>query len=121
MNPFQAHAEALIQIQTILGESAERTSGAVLQFDGMVGVACSHSPVIGDFDLGAGGKSSMTMVEVCEFLASDVGNKVLTKGDRCRLIVRPGSKPMRMQLWDGGLLPGGYIYRFRLVSENFKG
>ena len=119
MNPFQAHAKALSQIQTILGESAERTSGAVLLIFNTK-VPCHHSPVMNDFDIGPGGKSPKTFIEQVEFLASDIGNAVPKKGVKCQLTIRPGQTPIRLMLWEGGPLPGGYLYRFKAVDENFS-
>jgi len=119
MNPFQAHAKAISQIQAILGETSERTSGAVLLMF-KTKVPCSHSPVMNDFDLGPGGPSPKLFIEQVEFLASDIGNAKPKKGVKCLLTIRPGTEPLRLQLWEGGLMPGGYLYRFKAVDENYQ-
>lgn len=119
MNPFEAHAQAVAQIQTVLGSGPLRTDGAVLRVQGR-DVPCTHSPVVYDAELMPGGPSPRQMIEQCEFLAADVNGAALKKFTRCQLVVRKGTAPIRLQLWDGGLLPGGMMYRFRLVDENYR-
>lgn len=120
MNPFEAHAKAVSQLQTVLGAGPLRTDGAVLRVNGL-NVPCTHSPVIDDFNLMAGGASPKLFIEQCEFLAADVGTTRIRKGLKCTLTVKKGAVPLELQIWSGGLLPGGLMYRVSLASANYNG
>ena len=86
-------------------------------------VPVTHTKIDGSY-IFASGKSSTTTVERCEFRASLIPSAMLCKiekGLQCLLVVNPNIPPMAMQLWDGGLVEGGEIFRFMLVDANFRG
>jgi hypothetical protein len=95
------------------------TGCATLKIFGLV-IPVTHTEIVEGFEI-FGGKSLTTFVERCEFLASLIGNSIPRKGVLCTLQPNPTATPIEMQLWDGGLQPGGAIYRFRLVSAYYKG
>lgn len=139
MTGYAEHAANLAQAQAEInaGNAApnpnvnQRLQGPVLVFQQLgirVGVFCSH--VVQDFELEYG-KVAKTMVEKCEFPASDIPANVpntvppqpvqLIKGTRCTLQQFPGDPGIAMQLWAGGPLLGGQVYRFMLVDANYNG
>ena len=85
-----------------------------------VKVPCTITKILTDFTLVFGGKSSKTVVQICLFRAELVGDRVLTKGDLCRLIPYAGGPEYAMRLWHGGLMPGGALYQFMLVDQNYS-
>jgi hypothetical protein len=124
LNPFQTHAALAKAAQAMLGGQSwngDRTRGATIQFAAGVLVPCTTSPLVRDFEL-AFGKSRTDFVEQCEFLASDAPAGVtLDKGMPVTLVMGTGVPGKAMQLWHGGLLPGGQLYRFMLVDAVWKG
>lgn len=121
---------SLREMQLTAGQATvEDLDGAKLTFDTLkwpatVVVPCVHGPIIKNFML-MDGRSSETMIGFCDFRAAlfegIADDSVIIKGLHCILRPTPRDLPMGLQLWDGGLLPGGAIYKFRLVDENFKG
>ena len=104
----------------------ENLDGATLTFPAasaalpQLKVPCTITKILTDFVLVFEGKSSKTFVQICLFRAALVGNRVLTKGDLCSLSPYPGATPYAMRLWHGGLMPGGAVYQFMLVDENYS-
>jgi hypothetical protein len=107
----------MAQYQAFLG-GGQRLGAAVLRL-GNVDVPCTHTEIVGDFELEAGQKAT-TFVERCEFLANDVGAFKPVKGAFCSLRPNSSSDPVPLRLWHGGLQPGGLIYRFMLVDRNYR-
>ena len=66
------------------------------------------------------GKIPKLFIDQVEFIAADIGMAKPRKGVTCQLTVRSGTEPLKLQLWMGGLLPGGLLYRFKAVDENFN-
>lgn len=134
LTPFHVHAQMTGQYQAIGGGqkgNGNRGEIATLTILGSV-IPCSISPVVFDFEI-EDGISATTFVEQCEFLVSDgptdpknPGNiLLLKKGTPCVLTVSNNqSNPAKtiqnynLQLWKGGLLAGGLIWRFMLVDLN---
>lgn len=85
--------------------------------------------MVQDFELIPGGKSVKNFIEKCEFPASDIPQFLpntktpvqIKKGTMCTLRQNPSDPGLQMQLWAGGALAGGQVYRFMLVSANYKG
>ena len=89
-------------------------------------IPVTHTKIDGDSRIMAegGGFSSLTMLERCEFRSSfftAAQLPLIKKGFKCSLTIKAGLPPKSMQLWTGGLLAGGEIFRFELVSADFKG
>jgi hypothetical protein len=82
-------------------------------------IPCAHTEVILDFELEAG-KSPTTMIESLSFLSANVKNSLPEKGVACTLRMANGAPPLLLQLWHGGLMPGGLVYRFMAVDRNYK-
>ena len=121
LTPFQVHASLVAQAQQFLGGGAagQRGGGALLTLFGAQ-FPCTHGEIIGGFSMGEGGKSDTTLIEQCEFLASDVpAGKVPRKGQFCTLTL-PAGQVFQLQLWSGGLQPGGLTWRFMLVSQSYN-
>lgn len=124
MNPFAAHAAAVAQTQKIFG-GGDRLKGALLNLFG-ADIPCTHTQVLQDFEVMPGGQSFTTVVQELEFLASDVAAAVAAgkrpiKGENCRLTVTLDGQAYDLKLWTGGLLPGGQVYRFMAVDQNYRG
>ena len=118
-SPYQVQALLAQQTQALLG-GGERTGAATLLVRG-TGVPCTHSPVMNDFTLIAGGKSPKTFIEQVEFLAADLpANFRPAKGVNFTLLVNPQATPINLKFWMGGLLPGGLLYRFMAVDMNYS-
>lgn len=125
-NCYTEHAEneALFH-QELNGDAGNE--GSTLTVCG-ISFPCTIDRIKDDWSLSAG-KSRLTMVEECEFLAKDVPALVpntstplvLDKGVQCQLKLNPNLPAKRFQFWDGGLLAGGLVYRYVLVDENFRG
>jgi len=108
------------QNQQFLGGGAP-TGGAMLCLFKQ-NIPCTHSEILTNFFLDAG-KNSTTAIAQCEFLVADVpveSQPKIAKGVFCDLTPVPGGAVYHMQLWVGGLLPGGAVYRFMLVDKNYK-
>ena len=133
-NPYQIHAWLESQSQAFLGGQpgdGNRLQAASLTIWG-IAIPCTHSPIVRNWVLESG-QSSITTVEVCKFLASDLPASVpgtnpavpavmaLVKGLPCQLKVNPALPNFPMQLWSGGLEPGGLVYAFMLVDANYRG
>ena len=132
LSPFQVQADLAKQAQAFSGGQTgggDRLQAGVITILN-IDIPCTHSPSSTDFNLVVGGQSPMSYVDQCEFLVSDVPQYVpqtapqkqlvLRKGVKCILRQNPDDPGIRMQLWNGGVMPGGLIYRFTLVDENYK-
>jgi hypothetical protein len=125
MLPFSQHAALLEQYENFTGGG---TPLALLLFnvfqngpESPFTVPLTHTKIDASFILSAG-RSSDTTIERVEFRASLVPCEwipFMLKGTRCSLTIKPGADPVRFQLWDGGLVEGGEVYRFMLADENF--
>ena len=103
--------------------AVESLDGATLALTSAVPpvtVPCTITKILTDFVLVFGGKSSKTAVQICLFRADLLGNRVLTKGDFCTLTPYAGGPQYAMRLWHGGLMPGGSLYQFMLVSQDYN-
>ncbi len=125
MKPFEQHTALQSQYETFIG-GGNPLGLATLQLVTLTGsppFPVTHTKIENDFDFGAG-YSSKLYVERCEFRASLIANflngKIPIKGWKCNLIINPTLAPYEMMLWSGGLMEGGGVYRFMLVSANFK-
>ena len=124
-NAYTEHAEneALYHKELI----DDGSGGSTLTILG-VSFPCTIDRVRDNWVLNSG-KSRLATVEQCEFLASDVPATIpnttkpliLDKGVFCQLKLNPKVPAMRFQLWDGGLMAGGLVYRFMLVDESYRG
>ena len=83
-------------------------------------IPCTHTKITTDFVLIPGGQSPKTFVERLEFETAPLP-VTPTKGLKCLLTVSKGGATFPMQLWHGGLQPGGLIARFMLVDANYNG
>jgi hypothetical protein len=122
LTPFQTHTLGMATLETILG-GGSKTGLATLAFSCFQGliVPVTHTEIVTDFDLKwAGGKSPKTFVERCEMIVTDMKNNVPAKGIFCVLQPNPKAPIFAMKLWHGGLQPGGEIYRFMLVDQNYE-
>jgi len=118
--PFCVHTSLTAQYEKFLG-GGDSLGGATLELFGVV-VPCSHTEIAEDYKLGGGGLSMTTMIEKCEFRAALMPQGVRPrKGQFCVLQVAPNGARFELQLWRGGLEPGGEIYRFELVARNYQG
>jgi hypothetical protein len=147
VNAFQEHA---LNLATSQGEQAggsvqpngqpvvnPRLLGPTLTFPvigtggaGLV-VGVSVSPLIYGFRLDFG-RSTKQFVEKCEFPASDIplnvpgtvppvlAASVMKQGLLCILKQFPADPGIQMQLWTGGTLMGGLVYRFMLVNVGYS-
>ena len=120
--PFSAHTLFVTQYEQLIG-GGNAYGLATLTFPVAVGppvtVPVSHTEIVTGYELIPGGQSPKTFVERCEFRASLI-NFIPTKGLRVTLTVNPTVAPLAMQIWDGGLEPGGEVWRFRLVDANYS-
>ena len=116
MKPFEEHTGNLAAYEQMLG-GGDPLGCAVLKIFNK-DIPVTHTEIVTDFELEYG-KSSTTFVERCEFLASDIGAAQPAKGVPCTLKPNPAARAMAMQLWRGGLQPGGEVYRFMLVDANY--
>lgn len=120
MNPHSAHAMLVGQNEQFLG-GGDPMGAATLEFPGLaIKVPCTHTEIIGEFTMVTGGQSPNNFVERCEFRVAAMNGKVPRKGIKCTLMLNATAKPMAMQLLDGGLQPGGEIYRYSLADENYR-
>lgn len=122
MLPFSQHTELQSQYENFTGGG---TSIATLTFTTLnpkLTVPVTHTMITGSYILAAG-LSMETSVERCEFRSSLIpaaARRSMQKGLPCTLTVAPGAHPVKLQLWDGGLVAGGGVYRFMLVDADFK-
>ena len=123
ISPFQAHAMLVEQWEKVLGGGNElQMATLTINLNPPITVPCTHTHIGNDFVLLIAGKSSQLLIERCEFRASLIPNvmkKYVVKGQQCTLLVNQKSDPISLQLFAGGLMPGGEIYRFQLASINF--
>jgi hypothetical protein len=82
-------------------------------------IPCTHTEIVTDFELEAG-KSVRTFIMALTFRLDVVFPAVPEKGVRCTLHIKKEVTPLKLQLWDGGLMPGGFIYIFRAVDEDYR-
>jgi hypothetical protein len=111
---------ALQRLQAVAGQKIhEQMYGATLHiFD--VDIPCTHTEIINDFELVPGGKSPTTFIMAITFRADQIPDKFTpSKGILCILTINADLDPLELQLWDGGLMPGGFIYIFRAVDKNY--
>lgn len=131
-NYFQEASDNLQLAESEATNDPNALSVAVLLFPTLIiagramSVPVTHTKFDGDAVLAAegGGFSSTSAVERCEFRAALVPAIVMDKikkGLRCDLIIRTGLPAKNMQLWTGGLLAGGEVFRFMLVNSSYKG
>ena len=124
MNPWQEHLAAVVEYETMLGDGDPNGMATlVLHLAPDVTVPVTHTKFIEDFILDSG-LSSTSFVERCEFRTSLIPPSAITKVTKsllCDLRINPTLSPKHMRLWSGGLQPGGYIFRFMLVSANYHG
>jgi hypothetical protein len=126
-SPYASHTLAVKQVETVLG-SGNVLGMATLTFSNAIFnprliVPITHTELVTDWVL-QGGQSSATFIERCEFRASfiPVANfQYIKKGLLCSLVINPNIPAFQMQLWHGGLIQGGEIFRFMLTDANYKG
>jgi len=122
MLPFSQHAALAGQYEQFIGGGAPM---ATLTFPSLANlcVPVTHTQIDVDWIL-SNGLSPITTIERCEFRSSLISANFvaqLVKGLSCFLVVKQGATPQFFQLWNGGLMEGGEIYRFRLVDGNYHG
>lgn len=113
-----------------VGQSiVEDLDGATLMFDTLtqpITIPCTFTRIIKDFQIpnSGGGFSSLTSIGDVVFRVSQLegmaDDATIKKGLHCILTPIPGAEPMGLQLWHGGFMPGGALYKWYLVDENFK-
>ena len=110
---------ALQKLQSTAGQKVhERLFGATLTIFGKE-IPCAHSKLETDFDLVPGGRSPKTFIASLTFRVELTGNSLPQKGTAC-LLNTAGGKPLALQLWSGGPVPGRGIYEFMAVDANYK-
>jgi hypothetical protein len=132
MNAFDEHARNLKDYENeFLAEDG--TPSATLTFPTFIQnppltVTVTHTKIDHDIQLEnpLGGFTNVTMVERCEFRSSQIPQKLweqIKKGLKCTLSMQAPAGPvvLNFQLWVGGLVEGARVFRFALVSANFKG
>jgi hypothetical protein len=132
LSPFEVHSQLNSQYQEILGGTpGNRRLQANLNIIGTI-VPCTITPILANFEIEAG-RSSLNFVEECEFLVADCPNDPQNPNNKLNLqkainvVLTVSSDPkafpmqLPMQLWLGGLLPGGLIWRFSLADQSYKG
>ena len=117
MNPFGVQTDLQEQYETFLGGGNVKGMATLRIFD--LEIPCTHTEIVGDVVMGSGGISPKTFVERCEFRANLVGANKPAKGVYCTLKPNPDADPIELQLFHGGLEPGGLVYRFTLVDKNY--
>lgn len=120
MNAFEEHAVNAADYESMLDSGLARLT---LNFARPQEIPCTHTMVDVDWIL-SGGKSPTTMVERCEFRSDLIPQALwpaVQKGLLVSLVVRSNTPPVALQLWNGGLMQGGTIFRFMLVDASFRG
>ena len=120
----------LREIELTVGQSiVEELDGATLTFDSLpqaVTVPCTFTPIKKTMQIPnmGGGFSSLTSIGIVLFraalLSGFADDAIMQKGLHCILTPKPGSEPLKLQLWTGGLMLGSALYDFMLVDENYK-
>ena len=124
LTPYQSHAAGVEDVEKALGLGDNLKYGSLTFPAFGLTVPVTHTEVNVNFEVQLAGLSFDTMVEKCEFRASlfTVAQlPLLKKALLCTLTVTTGGPQYGMQLWHGGPLAGGEIYRFMLVCDNYKG
>ena len=122
MLPFSQHTDLQAQYENFTGGGISLATLTFTTLSPKLTVPVTHTMITGSFILSAG-RSMETSVERCEFRASLIppgARASMEKALPCTLTVCPGAVPVKMQLWDGGLVAGGGVYRFMLVDADFK-
>lgn len=127
MNAFDEHTANQAAYESDLG-GGDPLGFATLTFTSSPGavqsqliVPVTHTKIDVSYILSSG-MSPTTTIERCEFRAALVVAAwvpFMFKGTKCSLCMRPGTPPIALQLWDGGLMAGAGMYRFMLVDANF--
>jgi len=118
-NPFAEHAQNFADYQGML-RGEDGSGGAMMTIQGAA-IPCTHSEMVGDFNLVPGGQSPTTFIERLVFLDSDLpANFTPKKGILFSLKMNPSAPAIPMRLWHGGLQQGGLIWRFMAVDANYK-
>ena len=100
----------------------ENQYGAMLTIPGFsTTLPCAHTEIMTDFDLVPGGKSPKTFIEAITFRRELLPDgDVPEKGILCSLDMGNGVPVLELRFWNGGLQPGGFIYKFMAVDANYK-
>jgi hypothetical protein len=124
MLPWEEHLEAVKEYEEMLGDgNPAGMATLVLHLAPDLIVPVTHSRLVEDFVL-QDGKSSTSFVEKATFRLGDIPQASfyqVKKGLLCDLVISPTTPPFKMQLWHGGLKPGGQIFQFMLVSALYRG
>lgn len=86
-----------------------------------VTVPCTHTEIINDVELVPGGRSPKTYIDAVTFRA-----ELLPAGDipyknlKFSLDLGDGATVLDLQFWHGGLMPGGFVYKFMAVDANYS-
>lgn len=84
-------------------------------------VPCNRTEIMTDFDLVPGGKSPKSFIEAVTFRSELIpAGDIPEKGILFGLDMGDGSPVLRLQFWNGGLQPGGFIYKFMAVDANYR-
>jgi hypothetical protein len=120
---------SLRECELTVGQSiGEDLDGATLTFDTLpqpVTIPCTFTPIKKSFQIPiqGGGFSLTTSIGIVVFRTSQLDgfadDSIIKQTLHCILTPIPGAEPMGLQLWHGGLMPGGGLYEFMLVDENF--
>ena len=121
--PYQTHAAGVADVETAMG-LGNNLAYATLDFPSLqlTDVPCTQSRVKTNFQFSPFGQTCQTFVEKVEFRASlftPAQQAQLRKGLKCTLSVSEGGVTYAMQLWEGGPMAGGVIYRFSLAAATF--
>ena len=124
MTAWQEQLEATKEYEALLGDGNPMGAATLaLHLAPDVIVPFTHTKLVEDFELD-NGKSSTSFIERGEFRVELIPQNSLSfvkKGLLCTLRINQNSSPFEMQLWHGGLQPGGLIFRFMLVSAAYRG
>ena len=132
MNAFDEHARNLEDYENEFladkGVPASTLSFPTINQNPPLVVTVTHTKVDSDFSLlsDLGGFSNTTAIERCEFRSSQVPRNLwdqLKKGLRVTftMSVPQGNVTLNLQLWTGGLVEGGRVFRYMLVAASYKG
>ena len=124
LKPFSAHTQLAQQYESFLG-GGDPLGLAKLVFTSLtppITVPVTHTMEDNDYEQLQAGRSVTRMYERCEFRVSLIPEnqrQYLKKGLPCSLYVNAGAPAKLLQLWAGGMMEGGEIYRFRLADVNY--
>ena len=124
MNAFEEHAAHVAELEAEFGSGdALGMATLTLKFNQAPAIRVPVTHTMLDIDwLLTSGRSPITFIERAEFRAELIDAKLapqLQKELKCDLVIKPGTPVVALQLWNGGPLAGGEIYRFMLVDANF--